>query len=226
MRRNPACLPVCLMMILLLGTAAVSPAQPPQNRIVQASDGRQMASLRGNVHPMARPEFDQGRLNALTPLQGVTLNFKLSASQQADLDQLMAEQQDPASPNYDEWLTPEQYAARFGMSQTDLEQVVTWLQAQGFTNIRISRSHTRVSFNGTVARVEAAFHTEIHNYAVNGETHFANASEPSLPAAFADSVSGFRHLDNFRLKPRLRRLPAHFTSSQSGHPFLTPRGIG
>jgi subtilase family serine protease len=227
MRPNPACVPVCLVVCLLGAMAVSSPAQTtPQNRIMQAIDGREMVSLPGNVHPMARPEFDQGRLNALTPLQAVTLNFKLSASQQADLEQLMAEQQDPASPNYHKWLAPEQYAARFGMSQSDLDQVTTWVQAQGFTNIQTSRGHNRVSFDGTVARVEAAFHTEMHNYAVNGETHFANANEPSLPSAFADSVLGFRHLDNFSPRSRARRIPApHFTSSQSGNHFLTPGDV-
>ena len=227
MRRMPFLVPVCVACFLLT-VAAISPAQitAPQDRILQPIDGRQMTALRGNVHPLARPEFDQGRLNPLTPLQGVTLSFKLSASQQADVDELMAEQQDPASPNYHKWLTPEQYAARFGMSQSDLDQVTTWLQAQGFTNIRISRGHTRVSFNGTVARVEAALNTEMHNYAVNGETHFANATEPSLPSAFADSVLGFRHLDNFSPRSRARRIPApRFTSSQSGNHFLTPGDV-
>ncbi len=226
MRRKPVSVLVCLA-CLLWALAAISPAQTtaPQDRILQAIDGRQMSALRGNIHPLARPEFDQGRMNALMPLQGVTLNFKLSASQQADLEELMVELQDPASPSYHKWLTPEQYAARFGMSQDDLDQVTTWLQAQGFTDIHISNSRTRMSFNGTVARVEAAFRTEMHDYAVNGETHYANASEPSLPSAFSGTVMGFRHLDNFRPKPRVRRPNAHFTSSVSGSHFLTPGDV-
>ena len=85
----------------------------------------------------------------------------------------------------------------------------------------MSRSATRVSFDGTAAQVEAAFRTEIHSYLVNGETHFANAIEPSVPSAFASTVLAFRRLDNFRPRPRARPT-AHFTSSVSGNHFITP----
>ena len=210
---------------LLLATAVFCPAQiQPQDRILQSVDEGQISRMRGNMHPMARAEFDRGRLNPSLQLEGVALNFKLSASQQAALEKLLAEQQDPASPNYHQWLTPEQYAARFGMSQGDLDRVTTWLQSQGFTDIQVSRSHTRISFAGTVAQVEAALHTELHNYVMNGETHFANASEPALPAAFAGTVLGIGHLNDFRPKPRAHAVPAtaRFTSSVSGNHYLSP----
>jgi subtilase family serine protease len=154
-------------------------------------------------------------------MQGVTISFKLSPAQQAALDQLIGEQQDVSSPNYRQWLTPEQYAARFGMSQNDLDRVTTWLGSQGFSRIQVSRSATRVAFDGTAAQVEAAFRTEIHSYLVNGETRFANALEPSVPAAFASTVLGFRRLDNFRPRPHAQPT-AHFTSSVSGNHFMTP----
>jgi pseudomonalisin len=215
----PSCLVVCLWLSV---TAAVSFAQtPPPDRVLETIDQGQMTTLPGNVHPWARAQFDQGRVDPGMEMQGVTMAFKLSLSQQAALDQLLAEQQDLASPNYHQWLTPEQYAARFGMSQNDLDRVTSWLEAQGFSGIQVSRSATRVSFDGTAAHVEAAFRTEIHSYLVNGETHFANALEPSVPAAFAATVLGFRRLDNFRPQPRVRPT-AHFTSSVSGSHFMTP----
>jgi subtilase family serine protease len=215
--------PSCLLMCLLLSvTAAVSYAQaPPPDRILETIDQGQMTALPGNVHPWARAQFDQGRVDPGMEMQGVTISFKLSPAQQAALDQLIAEQQDVSSPNYHQWLTPEQYAARFGMSQNDLNRVTAWLESQGFSRVQVSRSATRVAFDGTAAQVEAAFRTEIHGYLVNGETHFANALEPSVPAAFASTVLGFRRLDNFRPRPRARPI-AHFTSSVSGNHFMTP----
>src|SRR5450631_544177 len=210
------------VLVLFLAASALSFGQiAPQNRIVQAIDQSQMTALRGNIHPLARSEYDQGRVNPGMQLQGVSIAFRLSPTQQTALDELLAQQQDPSSPNYRKWLTPEQYAARFGMSQSDLDRVTTWLQSQGFTGIQVSRSRTRISFSGTAARVEAAFRTEIHNYQVDGETHFANATEPAAPAAFADTVLAFSRLHNFRPKPMLRPT-AHFTSSQTGNHFLTP----
>ncbi len=75
--------------------------------------------------------------------------------------------------------------------------------------------------------MESAFATEIHNYDVNGELHFANAKDPSVPAALAGVVSGFRSLNDFRLKPRYVRprvdtAQVKYTSSISGQHFIVP----
>ena len=129
--------------------------------------------------------------------------FKLAPAQQAALEKLLAEQQDPHSPNYRRWLTPEQYAARFGMSDGDLAQVsvaeIARLSVDGY-----SRARTRVFFSGTAAQVESVFHTELHRYLVNGEISLANAVEISVPQAISGMVLGVRGLENFRPRPRVR----------------------
>lgn len=168
---------ICL---LLIGTSFASIAQSaPTNRILQAIDVNRRAVLRGSARPFAKPEFDLGRVDANMPINGVSLNFKLSPNQQAELQALLREQQDRSSPSYHKWLTPEQYGGRFGMNRADLTKVTSWLQSQGFEVIRVSRSRTRISFSGTTSQLDSAFRTEIHHYLVNGEMHFANA--PSSP---------------------------------------------
>ena len=198
-----------------------------RDRIVQAVDSSRTIALRGNVHPLARPEFDRGSANGAMALPLVTLFFKPTASQQADLDSLLAEQQDRSSPNYHRWLTPEQFGERFGVSAADLAKVTAWLQSQGFAVIETARGRNWVTFSGTAQQVSAALRTSIHRYTVNGEAHYANASEPFVPAAFADVVGGFRGLDDFRLRARAIRsstpsVQPNFTSAISGHHFVTP----
>ncbi len=193
-----------------------------QDRIVQAVDSGQITILQGNIHPLARQQFDQGRVSPDTQIPGVSLVFKLSAAQQADLNQLLLQQRDPSSANYHKWLTPEQYAARFGMSADDLDKVTQWLTSQGFTGMRVSRGHTTISFDGSVAQIESAFRTQMHHYLVNGEMHFANATAPALPAAIANVALAVRHLDDFRPKARAHRFLPRFTSAQSGDHFITP----
>src|SRR4029077_9819510 len=74
----------------------------------------------------------------------------------------------------------------------------------------------------------AAFQTTIHQYAVEGRTFYANATDPVIPAAFADVVSGFRSLNNFLMNPRPRvrhvdgAVSSDFTSSVSGNHYLAP----
>jgi hypothetical protein len=197
----------------------------PKNRILREIDSSQMTRLHGNVSPRLQMGTDQGRLNGAMKLKGASLIFGPSASQKAALQTLLAQQQDRTSPNYHKWLTPEEYADRFSMSQSDIDKVTAWLKSQGFTIDGVSRSRNRVSFSGTVAQIESVFQTEFHQYLVDGEEQFANATELSVPAALSSSALGFRNLNDLRLKPRVRKFNPNFTSSMSGNTFLAPADI-
>src|SRR5579863_735593 len=102
------------------------------DRLRNAVDSSQRVALHGFVHPAAKPSNDAGAVADSFVLPAITMAFQPSAAQQAALDQLLAQQQDPSSPNFHKWLTPEQYAAQFGVSASDLQQVQTWLTGQGF----------------------------------------------------------------------------------------------
>jgi Pro-kumamolisin, activation domain len=175
----------------------------------------------GNMHGLAKSQYDLGRADSSRVIEGVSLNFRLSPAQQKDLDQFLAQLADRSSPNYHKYLTPAQYAARFGMSQNDIDKVVAWVQAQGFTNVKVANNRNKVSFDGTVGLIESVFALEMHNYNINGEVHLANAMNPSVPAALANAVVYIGHLNSFAPKPRLR-IKSNFTSYVSGNHFLTP----
>jgi subtilase family serine protease len=198
-----------------------------QARITQPIDSTQLVRLVGSRHPQARIEMMQGRLNSNTLIQGVSLIFKRSQAQQDALHKLLAAQHSPSSSQYRRWLTPEQFADRFGLATSDLAQIKNWLESEGFVIDRIARSRTQISFTGSVARIESVFRTEMHSYLVNGEKHFANATELSIPAALGDVVLEMRNLDDFHPKPRntgVQKVPAspNFTSSLSGNHYLVP----
>lgn len=194
---------------------------PLKDRVLQAVDTSHAMVIRGNLHPLARSEFDQGRVDPAMPMR-VTMTFKMTPSEQADLDALLAAQQDRGSPDYHRWLTPEQYGSRFGLSQSDINKVTAWLENAGFQVESVPASQNMITFRGTAQQAESALHTEMRRYVVKGERHFANAGEPSVPAALADVVLGFQGLNNFQLKPRMLRVSPRFTSSISGNHFVTP----
>jgi len=203
-------------------TASVLPSFAVQRRITSRIDDTHVVSLPGNVHPQLRAASDQGRVNPLQPMSRMMLSFRLSPAQQADLSALTAAQMDSTSPLYHQWLTTEQIADRFGLAESDFDQVTQWLEARGFTVVDKPATRMYVAFNGNAAQVEAAFHTEIHNYLANGEVRYANAGEPSIPSALVNVVSGVRGLHNFRLRPHGIRTRPHFTSSVSGNHFISP----
>jgi len=152
-------------------------------------------------HPYARIENDAGRLDPEQRIENLSLFFSLSPAQRADRDSLVAAQLDPRSPLYRHWLTPEQYASRFGARPDDIARASAWLTAQGFDVHRTSRLATRVTFSAKVADLETAFQTEMHHYVVRGEMHYAMATAPAFPADLADIVLGLHNTHDFFKRP-------------------------
>ncbi|HTU02863.1 MAG TPA: S53 family peptidase, partial [Candidatus Sulfotelmatobacter sp.] len=173
-----------------------------------AIDESNLVTLHGNTHPLARPEFDRGPVDEEMALKEMTLVLRASPQQEAALAKLMAEQQDRASPNYHRWLTPEEFGARFGPSVATIRQVTAWLESHGFQIEHVANGRRQITFSGTAGQVRAAFHTSIHKFNVNGERHYANASDPRIPAALAPTVAGVAALHDFRAQPQYHRMPA------------------
>jgi uncharacterized protein (TIGR03437 family) len=153
--------------------------------------------FKGNVHPKARAEYDRGPADPSIEIGYAMLILKPSAEQQAALDALLVEQQDPSSANYHKWLTPEQFADRFGLSRGNIAKITGWLESQGLKVNDVARGRRWITFTGTAAHISAAFQTEIHRYQADGAMHFANATEPSVPAKFANLVSWVEGLNDF-----------------------------
>ncbi len=101
-----------------------------------------------------------------------------------------------------------------------MNRVVAWLQSQGLDIAAVARGRGWVAVNGAAAQIESAFQTELRQYAVHGETFFANATEPSVPAELGGIVKTISGLHNFRLKPAMHSLKAANTSR--GSHFLAP----
>ena len=89
---------------LIIGTASLAPSANAQaqatvatpSRITQAIDEANVTTLRGNTHPLAQARFDQGAAPDSLPLNRMLLVLKRSSDQEAALDQILDQQQDPA----------------------------------------------------------------------------------------------------------------------------------
>jgi subtilase family serine protease len=195
----------------------------PQDRITTFIDEDQRVTLRGNRHPLATAQHDAGAVSPGYRMERMLLTLLPDASQQEALDQLLDAQHNPESPSYHQWLTPEQYGERFGVSEADAAQVVGWLQSHGMEVEEVTAGRRSIVFSGTAGQVESAFHTQIHTYKIGDEVHRANASDPEIPAAFAGVVGGVVSLHDFRSAPMHNgaRLPIpQFTNG--GSYYLAP----
>jgi uncharacterized protein (TIGR03437 family) len=204
---------------VFFGYTAVLTAAPP-DRITRPVEARNTRVVPGNLHRLAQSQFDRGAVNSGMQIHDVTIMFQQSPAQQGELERLLAEQQNPSSPQFHKWLTPDEFGNRFGVSASDQSKVVAWLTSEGLSVDRLGRGRNWIAFSGPAARVSKALHTSVHRFLVNGETHYANISEPSVPEAIAGMVDGVLGLNDFSLKSFARPVTPDLNLGTSH--FLAP----
>jgi hypothetical protein len=213
--------------LLLAFSSSFSSAQAVAHRLVgKPSSDEPRVALAGSLTERPATSSTLGRLSPVTKLNGMSLILKRTPEQEAALTKLLYDQQDPASPSFHKWLTPEAFGDRFGLAQADLDVLTTWLQSQGFVVTEISPSRNRIVFSGSGAQVEAAFGLTIRRFQRDGQTFFENSDPVHLPQSLSDVVSGVTGLSSYHLQGRaLSRqrsaLAPQFTTSSSSH-YLVP----
>jgi hypothetical protein len=203
-------------------------AQGPAPRLGKGITETARVALSESRTPRVRAAQDLGPVLADMAVPGITLVFRRSATQKAALEALLVAQQNPASPLYHRWLTPETFAARFGVAEEDIVTAESWLVSHGFHIDNVAGSRDRITFSGTAAQVQAAFGAELHHYRAEGELHFAPASELSLPAELASVTSAVLHISDFRPNPSVKAMAGarpDFTSFPAQAHYLTPNDV-
>lgn len=189
---------------ILLSAAALAAGMAhaqEADRIPRTFDASQVRVL-ANHHPLwAAAADDAGAVPADLPMQHLTLVLARSAEQEAAFDELLKEQQDPASPNFHRWLTSSEIGQRFGLSDGDIATVTGWLQSQGLEVNWVAPSRMFIAFSGTAADVGRAFQSELHYYNVRGEQRISVASDPQIPAALVPAIKAIRGLYTINDRP-------------------------
>src|ERR1700719_3497591 len=203
------------------------PAQTKGSRsmVTPPVNESQMVMRSGRTHPLALANLVAGLAIRFLPMDNMMLGLKRTPEQDAALATLLREQQDPTSANYHKWVTPQEFGARFGPSDHDVQAVTSWLQSHGFQGVEVSPSRTVIHFSGTAGQVHEAFRTAIHRYVVNGEEHWANSTDQQIPAALANVAAGVGTLHNF-LPKRASHSRGSFVRTADGkvkpvHPLFT-----
>ncbi|MGC1400797.1 protease pro-enzyme activation domain-containing protein [Candidatus Binatus sp.] len=197
------------LILLTCGRAAFSAGAGTQPLITAAIDENALVTLAGNTRPEATAANDRGPVAADFPLEHMILQLRRSPAEESALEKFLDELEDPKSPNYHQWMTAQQFGDRYGLAEQDLAKIAGWLQAHGLTVNRTYPNGMMIDFSGNAGNVREAFHTEIHNLAVNGAAHIANMSDPQIPAALAPAVAGVVSLNDFRPHAMNRPRPAY-----------------
>jgi subtilase family serine protease len=208
-------------LLFYFGASAAPAHRSPA--IIQAVDESKLVTLHGNTHPDAISANDRGQVGDDLHLDHLLLQLKRLPQDQAALEQFLAEQQDPQSPNYHKWLTAAELGERFGAVDQDVNIITGWLRSHGFAVNEVHPSRMVIDFSGTAGQVREAFHTEIHNLEVNGTRHIGNMSDPRIPEALAAAVEGIVSLHDFMPHPmNSPRTGYTFTSGSATYQALVP----
>ena len=142
----------------------------------------------------------RGRCAHDMPVAPLVLSF--APRDPAGLAALMARQQDPRSPDYRRWLTPDDFAARFGTPDAAWTEAQRWLLASGFTDVRPWPGGLAISFRGATRDVERAFGVELYEYDWRGEKRVSPEGVAALPILAGVAPHAVLGLDTFaRVRP-------------------------
>ena len=155
-------------------------------------------------------------LGNVSSAQTLHLVITLPLRNQAELDQLIKDLYNPASPSYHQFLTVDQFTEEFGPTQAQYDAVVNFAQENGLTVADTSPNRVTLQVAGSVANVQRAFNVKLglYQHPTENRAFFAPDREPTTGLSF--SLWHVDGLDNFSIpKPAgLTHNPAG-TSSQS-----------
>ena len=135
----------------------------------------------------------------LSPTQPMRLVLVLPLRNQPALDEFLKEVYDPTSPSYRQFLTVEEFTARFGPSQEDYDAVIRFAETNGLTVVGTSRNRLNVDVLGPVASIEKAFHLSMGLYQHPTEHRFFYAPDREPTTNLAAQLWHVAGLDNYSI---------------------------
>ncbi len=193
---------------MILGTAVVPIlAQTQPAPLVTAKvDERNLVQLQGSVSPMVRTAEDRGAVADGFRTDRLLLLLNRPADRKTALQQFLLATHDRSSPQFHQWLTPQQFGQQFGPADADVQAVTRWLGTHGLQATKISQSKAFVEFAGTAGALSSAFHTHIHQFHSQRGDFYANADAVQVPAALAGVIRGLAPLNSLHAQPQIQIL--------------------
>lgn len=123
----------------------------------------------------------------------------------------------PGSPSYRRYLTPAQFARRFGATPAQISAVRRALRARGLAPGAVSRGALSIAVMASAARLERAFDVSLTRMALrDGRMTIRASAAPALPASLASTVQSVVGLNTMAApRPLLARARPGASSPQT-----------
>jgi uncharacterized repeat protein (TIGR01451 family) len=176
------------------------------DRVAAQADFGPKQKLSGHVPAWANAghEVASHAVDLSTPWR-VTITLQRDAAVQAAFEQLLADQQNPASPMYHQWLTATQIGELYGPTQHDVDALVGWLASQGLKVIDVAPSRMLIDVDGTLGVVSSAFQTSFAYYNLGTAERRAARTEPTVPAVLVPVIGAIGGMAEIYVEPQLHQ---------------------
>jgi pseudomonalisin len=182
------------------------------NRVSAQANFSQQTKLTGHIPAWATADRQTATSVDLSAPMNISLVLRRDPAVETAFEQLLADQQNPSSPLYHQWLTPQQIGTLYGPTQADLDAITSWATGQGLKLVSVQPNRVIVELTGSTAAVASVFRTSFANFDLGSETRFSAISEPSIPTALSSVIQSVHGLTQTRYVPQskvsLGQLPA------------------
>lgn len=152
--------------------------------------------------------------NHTDPNKVLHLSISLPYGDQAGMEAFADSVSDPYSPNYRQFITPQEVGERFGLPIEKVGAVKAYLESQGFKIRLVGANRLSILADATVAQAEAAFKTTINDYPAkvspDGKPFFAFSKPVQLPTTISGVV-----LDVAGMESLTKPIPKALTPTQT-----------
>ncbi|MBB5063750.1 S53 family peptidase [Granulicella mallensis] len=172
------------------------------NRVSAQANLSQQTKLTGHIPAWATANRQTATPVDLSAPMNISLVLRRDPAVETAFEQLLADQQNPASPHYHQWLTPQQIGTLYGPTQADLDAITSWATGQGLKLVSVQPNRVIVELTGSTAAVASVFHTSFAYFNLGTETRFSAISEPSIPVAFSSVIQSVHGLTQAHYAPQ------------------------
>ena len=191
-------------------------------RVVVRADQNSRTLLNGHEVPLIQQAH---LIQNTSPTQQLNLSIGMQLRNPSGLDSLLSDIYDPNSPQYHQYLTPDQFEQMFAPTSDQVQQVITYLQSQGMTITGVAPNNLLIDATATVSQVQSAFSVKINTYQAGSHTFYANTNSPSVPTSISQLITSIGGLDNsVQYQPLYQRMVKHI--QKYGAALATPSGFG
>jgi subtilase family serine protease len=191
-------------------------------RVVVRANQNSRTLLSGHSVPLIRQAH---LVQNASHTQQLNLSIGMKLRNSSYLDSLLSTIYDPNSPQYRQYLTPDQFNQLFAPTTDQVQQVVSYLQSQGLTVTNVAPNNLLIDATATVSQVQQAFRVQINTYQAGNHTFYANTASPSVPTSISQLITSIGGLDNsVQYHPLYQRMMKHMQNH--GLALATPGGFG